>query len=68
MFTIEGFKSKSPFEATNKEIEMDRLYGGVNFLSEEEEELWDSIPHDLKFNEEYRLKLGAEKFGYNNKK
>lgn len=56
--------SKSVFVATNREIELDRLYGGVSFKNKAERDFFFSLPDKKKWDEVYRKKVAIEQLGY----
>ncbi|MDO5041254.1 MAG: hypothetical protein Q4D95_04100 [Peptoniphilus sp.] len=61
-------KNKSPFEATNKDLEYSRFHDDVDFKSEEEEKYYFSLGSWIDRDEIKRLTIGMEKFGYDNEK
>ncbi len=63
--TFEKYEgSKSPFEATNEELARSRFDEGIDFKSDEELAFWLKMTYEEQIDEEYRLKIGREKFGY----
>lgn len=56
--------SKSVFVATNREIELARLCGGVGFKNRKEKQLYLSLSNKQANSEEYRKKVAIEQLGY----
>ncbi|MDO5041625.1 MAG: hypothetical protein Q4D95_06005, partial [Peptoniphilus sp.] len=59
-------KNKSPFEATNKDLEYSRFHDDIEFKSEEERTYYFSLGDWIDEDEIKRLTIGMEKFGYDN--